>query len=170
MKLTMLLWPAAAGVGLATLLAFLPLGGGPSSAQDTCLVYSSTDIPKDIPAINGTVTSTLTVTDSFTLTDVNVGPLNITHTWVADLQVHLNSPDNVRVELFTNVGDDRDDFVGTVLDDAAAESIGNTAVASAPFTGTFSPEGMLSTFVGGASAGSWQLEIRIPNVPAKWGR
>jgi subtilisin-like proprotein convertase family protein len=89
-----------------------------------------------------------------TLTDVNV-TLNITHTNDADLSVTLISPSGRRVKLFNNVGGTGDNF-GTTLDDQAATSITS---GSAPFTGTFRPEELLSAFNGENPNGVWLLEI-----------
>ena len=79
--------------------------------------YSSTDAPKTITD-NGTVTSTLTIPDSLTIDDVNV-ELDITHSSDQDLDVFLIAPDGTRVELFTDVGGNGNDFSGTKLDDEA---------------------------------------------------
>jgi len=120
-----------------------------------CNTYTSTDVPKSIPDLT-TVTSTLNVGSSFALTDVNAGPLNITHTYDADLDVFLISPHGTRVELFTDVGGSGDNFTNTVLDDECATSIASGA---APFTGCYRPEGSLSALDGQSSAGVWTLEV-----------
>ncbi len=72
------------------------------------------------------------------------------------LFVFLTSPDGTRVELFTDVGGGGDDFTGTTLDDEAGTSI---ALGSAPFSGSFQPEGSLSDFDGEDAQGTWTLEI-----------
>ena len=123
MTRTMLLWLASAGLILAALAGAVRLGSGPSSGAETCTTYASTEPPTVIPH-NTTTFYTLNITDSFAVTDVNVRPINITHPWVSDLNVHLNSPGSVRVELFTNLDGDGDNFVDTVLDDASTNSIG----------------------------------------------
>lgn len=126
-----------------------------SAMVGTCNTYASTDVPKAIPDLS-TITSTLTVGASFTLRDVNAGPLSITHTWDADLLVYLISPAGTTVELFTNVGGSGDNFTNTVLDDEAATSIVSGV---APFAGTYRPEGLLSAVDGQTSAGVWTLRI-----------
>ena len=123
--------------------------------KDGCLCYTSTDIPKLIPD-PGTVTSNLNVGDSFTLVDVNAGPLNITHTWDEDLDVFLFSPSGTPVELFTDVGGTGDNFVNTILDDEAATPITS---GSPPFTGPYRPEGSLAALDGQNSLGLWQLQV-----------
>ncbi len=117
-------------------------------------VYESSDVPKAIPD-DGTVESTLTVADSFSILDLNVR-LSIAHTRDTDLDVYLVAPDNTRIELFTDVGSVGDDFDGTVLDDEAAQSI---ADGSAPFAGIYRPEGSLGDLDGLSVYGTWTLEI-----------
>jgi subtilisin-like proprotein convertase family protein len=97
----------------------------------------------------------LEISDNFTILDLDV-QLSITHTRDADLDVYLVSPAGTRVELFSDVGGSGDNFQGTILDDEAGSVITS---ASAPFTGTYRPEGNLSDFEGESVAGTWQLEI-----------
>ena len=125
------------------------------TSSTACTTYSSTDVPQAIPD-PGTITSTLTVPDTFTLSDVNVVSLYITHTFDADLEAYLITPSNTEVILFMGVGGDGDDFVNTTLDDAAAEWIW---FGVAPFTGSFRPEGSLSTLNGQSSVGAWRLRL-----------
>ncbi|MHC4633992.1 MAG: M4 family metallopeptidase [Planctomycetota bacterium] len=122
--------------------------------------YHSTDVPKTI--ISGPYTSTLTISDSGTITDVNV-KLNITHTWDSDLEVFLIAPDETRVELFTGVGSGGDNFFDTILDDEATTAI---ISGSAPFTGSYQPEGNLSELCGTSVAGIWMLEITDTYPPS----
>ncbi|GAF99003.1 unnamed protein product, partial [marine sediment metagenome] len=117
--------------------------------------FASTDTPVSIPD-RSTILSTLEILDDSTILDLNV-QLSISHTRVADLEVHLTSPAGTRVELFSEVGGVGNDFQGTILDDEAGSVI--TSVA-APFNGTFRPQGDLSEFDGESTAGTWQLEVR----------
>ena len=104
----------------------------------------------------GKVTSQINVPDDFSVGDLNV-KVTIEHTRDPDLDVFLIAPDNTRVELFTDVGTTRSkNFTSTVLDDAATTSI---TLGTAPFTGTFRPEGNLSAVEGKPVQGSWKLEI-----------
>ena len=68
----------------------------------------------------------------------------------------LNAPDGTRIELFTDVGGNGDNFNDTILSDQADTSI---ASGIAPFAGTFSPEGSLSVLNGTELNGTWTLEI-----------
>lgn len=104
----------------------------------------------------GIQTSTVTVADSATILDVDV-ELDISHTRVDDLAVFLVSPSGTRVELFTNIGGNENNFTGTILDDEATTPI---VAGWAPFTGTYQPEGSLADFDGQDMQGTWTLEVR----------
>jgi subtilisin-like proprotein convertase family protein len=114
-------------------------------------------VPLAIPD-NRVIFSRLTVpsTDVGTIRDVNV-KVDLTHTRNADLDIYLISPSGTRVELFTDVGGNAENFTNTVLDSDAAASITG---GSAPFTGTFRPEGNLNLFDGQNLVGEWTLEVR----------
>ena len=116
--------------------------------------YASLDVPKSIPD-RSTITSTLSVPDAVTIDDLNV-QLDITHTSDQDLDLYLIAPDGTRVELFTDAGGSGENFSGTTLDEEAATSI---TAGSAPFNGSFQPEGNLSTLDGRNAQGDWFLEI-----------
>lgn len=122
----------------------------------SCATTDATDVPITI-STSGTPTieSTITVTDDFEIEDVNV-TLNILHTWAADIEPTLISPEGTSVLLFADVGGSGDNFTNTVLDDDATQSI---ADGSAPFTGTFSPQNPLSAFNGEQTIGDWTLSV-----------
>ena len=103
----------------------------------------------------GTVTSTLVIDDMGVIEDLNV-KVNISHGWDSELDVYLISPDDTRVELFTDVGGSQDDFIDTILDGEAPQSITG---GSAPFTGPYRPEGSLDDLVGKEIQGPWVLEV-----------
>ncbi|MGB2824276.1 MAG: proprotein convertase P-domain-containing protein, partial [Phycisphaerae bacterium] len=117
-----------------------------SNVVDPIRTFDSGTVNLSIPDL-GTRTSTLSVSglDGLVM-DVNV-TVNITHTYDGDLDVYLISPSGTRTELFTDVGDGGGNFTGTELDDSARDADGNPRPitgGSAPFTGTFRPEGFLS--------------------------
>ena len=80
----------------------------------------------------------------------------MTHDKDEDLDIYLISPDGTRVELSTDNGGTNDNYIDTVFDDEASTPI---TAGTAPFTGTFQPEGSLADFNGLASLGAWTLEI-----------
>jgi subtilisin-like proprotein convertase family protein len=118
-------------------------------------VLSSPNVPVAIPDLR-TVTSTLVVSGlAGRITDVNL-TLTIAHTFDADLDVFLISPSGTRIELFTDVGGSGRDFLNTTLDDEAPVSI---TAGTAPFSGGFRPEGLLSALDGQDPNGTWTLAI-----------
>lgn len=119
------------------------------------IVYNSTNVPLTIPD-DPTISSTLTISDSFNITDLNV-TINLTHTWDSDLDIFLVAPDGItQVELTTDNGGSGDNYTNTTFDDEAATAI---TAGAAPFTGSYRPEGLLSTFDGMNAAGTWTLRI-----------
>jgi hypothetical protein len=90
--------------------------------------------------------------------------LFLTHGNAADLDLFLVAPDGTRVELSTDNGGAGNNYGSACntpasFDDAAATAI---TAGTAPFVGTFRPEGQLSDFRGMPPAvanGTWQLEI-----------
>ncbi|MEM8680867.1 MAG: proprotein convertase P-domain-containing protein [Planctomycetota bacterium] len=131
-----------------------PLTATASAVVATVTHYESDDVPVAIQDLQ-TVRSDLTITDSGTILDVDV-QLNINHTWDEDLNVFLVAPDGTRVELFSDVGGNGNNFNDTILDDEAGTDI---ASGGAPFAGRYRPAGDLSDFDGMDIAGTWTLEI-----------
>lgn len=105
---------------------------------------------------SGTVTtSVVNFADDTIIYDVNV-TINLNHTYCGDLDIFLEGPDGTRVELSTDNGGGGNDFIDTIFDDDATIDI---TAGSAPFTGSFRPEGLLADYNGLSSLGDWTLEI-----------
>jgi predicted outer membrane repeat protein len=126
----------------------------------TCAVYPSTDTPLAL-LDPGTVTSTLTVSDVFTITDVNI-TLNISHSYDSDVTIDLIRDGHVVGTLLFGLGGDGDNFSNTILDDEAATSIWDGV---APFTGRFQPMQALNVLDGGPSNGEWGLAVSDSMAP-----
>lgn len=138
-------------VSLAALVA-LTLGlTGPARAG----VVMSTAVPVAICDLC-TVSSTLTVNSHMTITDLNGLISNLTHTWDGDLFIELQSPVGTTVTLSNRRGGSGHNFINTVFDDEAATAIGSS---SAPFTGSFRPDQLLSAFDGQDAFGVWTLRV-----------
>ncbi len=94
-----------------------------------------------IPDNNPTgVASSLTVAGTGTITGVHVS-VDITHTYIGDLEVSLIGPDNTVVLLHNRTGGSADN-IATTYPDATA------------------PAGSLGAFTGKAIAGTWKLKVR----------
>ncbi len=101
-------------------------------------------------------TATIVVPDNKPIVDLNVTIGSLTHTYDGDIVIHVIAPDNTDVILSNRRGGSGDNFINTVFDDSAATLIANGA---APFTGSFKPDNLLSTFNGKIAAGTWKLFV-----------
>jgi subtilisin-like proprotein convertase family protein len=125
-----------------------------------------TEINKTIPpagtggsgvASQDTTTSALIVnTDPNALITNLTVTVNISHTRDSDLVLRLIGPDGTVVNLASHVGGTGADFFDTTFDSNAALAIGQ---GTAPFTGSFRPEGGFGLFNGKTANGTWTLEI-----------
>jgi len=82
--------------------------------------------------------------------------INITHTFDGDLDITLIAPDATAVELSTDNGSSGDNYTDTHFSNLAGTSI---TTGSAPFTGSFLPEGDLSILNGVDADGNWILRV-----------
>jgi len=113
-------------------------------------------IPDDGCGSNNYAEHTIAVNASGTIQDVDVLIKDLQHTYDGDLNIYVRGPDGTQVELSTGNGGGGDNYVNTIFDDEASDSI---TAGSAPFTGRFKPEGSLSAFDGKAPGGNWMLRI-----------
>jgi subtilisin-like proprotein convertase family protein len=91
-----------------------------------------------------------------TIADVDVR-LNITHSYLADLDIYLTAPNGLRVELATDVGGANRDFINTILDDDAAQGLGS--INGNTNTGRYRPEASMGRWNGSNINGTWTLEV-----------
>lgn len=116
----------------------------------------------------GSITTTIYVSNSFTIADLDV-MLDISHTWVGDLQVQLTSPSSTTVMLIDRVGrppaavscGSSSNNINTTLDDESPN--GPVENAYPPTGASYTPENPLSAFDGENSRGVWTLTV-IDNV------
>lgn len=107
------------------------------------------------PNMNTVTQSVISNPQSFILSDVNV-KVNLTHSYVADIDMKLIAPDGTEVILAQDLGGSGDNYTNTIFDDAAAISI---TTGTAPFTGTYRPQQPLSVLNGKQALGNWTLHI-----------
>ncbi len=135
---------------------------------DNCTTYDAVGLPIDIDGAGTSTADCATAPNDVPVTVADAGviggthqidnvTLNITHTWTADLDMWLVSPGGVELELSTDNGASGDDFIGTVFQDGGDD----ITAASAPFTGTFEPEGgtFAAAFAGEDIMGDWILRV-----------
>ena len=138
------------------------------SFETSCTAYNSTDVPKSIPD-NSTsgVISVINIVDDFTVTDVNVN-IDITHTWLTDLQIYLKAPDGTEVLIYDRScapGVQRQN-INVTFDDVASLTICDNA--DPAISGTSQPANMLAAFNGVSSFGVWILKV-VDNAPVDVG-
>jgi subtilisin-like proprotein convertase family protein len=101
------------------------------------------------------VSTNLVVTEYGEVSDVNL-TFNALHTFDGDVSATLTSPAGTVVTLVNGRGGSGDNFVNTTFDDEAGPAITG---GSAPFTGSFRPESLLSAMDGEDINGTWVFTI-----------
>lgn len=114
----------------------------------------STTLPKPI-LDNQSTYDTINVTFPGFIVDLNVN-LTIYHTWDSDVSIYLISPNHNQIDLSSGNGGSGDNYINTTFDDEALMPI---TAGSPPFTGSFRPEQLLSTFDNLPLTGSWVLKV-----------
>jgi subtilisin-like proprotein convertase family protein len=127
-----------------------------SFTTSSCTTVASTDIPVTIDASGTpTITSTLNVTSSGNIVDLNVLNLNGTHSWINDLTVTLTSPQATVVTLWDGICNSEDNFDLNFDDDATPGALPCPPIGG----GTYQPATVLSAFNGENMSGTWTLTI-----------
>ena len=121
----------------------------------SCIFPTNTTQQPIGPDANTVTTSVINIPPSFIVNDVNV-KINLTHTYTGDLDIKIIGPDGTQVFLAQDLGGSGDNYTNTIFDDQAANSI---TTGTAPFTGTFRPQGVLANFNGKQGQGNWTLHI-----------
>ncbi|MFZ9794187.1 MAG: proprotein convertase P-domain-containing protein, partial [Gemmataceae bacterium] len=124
------------------------------SLTSTTTLVATNNTAKSILDLK-TVTSTISVSSDFNITDLDIG-VNIFHTYDSDLVITLKSPTGQVATLANRRGGSSDNFTSTWFNDESATSI---SAGKAPFTGSFRPETALSVFDGKNAKGTWTLSI-----------
>lgn len=120
--------------------------------------YPSAATPVNIPDNNDAGASkSLTITDDVLIEDVDV-TVNITHTWVSDLDLYLVAPwgDSVQLAEDPTTFPPGANMTNCRFDDEAAVAFDYVTL-TAPFTGSWQPFGELEAFDGFTTAGVWSL-------------
>ncbi|MGV8945360.1 MAG: reprolysin-like metallopeptidase, partial [Lutibacter sp.] len=126
-----------------------------TTENDVCDTKTASDVPLNIPDYNATgISSKIFIGNNKKIRDVNV-TVNITHTWIGDLDLMLISPAGTSVLLVASRYDEGTNYINTIFDDDASTSI---IVGVAPYTGIYRPQGNLSAFNDQFSYGDWSLK------------
>lgn len=129
--------------------------------EESCTSYADSTLDLTIPDGLGADTPgdflvvPIEITEDVVISDVNFS-IDIAHTYINDLQIILQHPDNTQAVLFNRDCGDEDDLDIT-FDDEASSAI----VCGSPTAGTFQSGGNpLSIFDGLNSAGTWLIGVR----------
>ena len=112
-----------------------------------------------------TTTSTVNVTGlnipTFSTTSISQVCLDITHTWDGDLTVTLMCPGGAQLILSQANGGAGDNYTQTCFTPSATNVIGTAGFNTAPFTGTFAPEGAggFASLLSCVANGTWSLLV-----------
>ena len=142
--------------------------GGPwiyAFSQDVGQPSLPTGLPVAIPDGSGNVTHTFTVGQAGTISDLNVR-VAITHTYVGDLKIDLQSPGGTTVTLLDRPGVPAstygcsNDNMNVTFDDASGVNLESWCPGTTPwYSGVAAPVGTLAAFNGQALAGTWRLIV-----------
>lgn len=92
--------------------------------------------------------------------------INLTHTWDADLNIYIIAPDGTSGMLSLANGGSDDDYTNTCFNQNASTPI---TQGSAPFTGTFRPQGQMGMVNNGQNGnGTWKIRL-VDTYPADAG-
>lgn len=128
-----------------------------TTGNTLCSSFVSSDIPVTIPTTIATVSSEVILSNTGTLTDVNVKGIDITHSWINDLVVSITSPAGTSVTLFDQLCNNQDDALIS-FDDESQNTHGS--IPCPPVDGlTYQPDGTLSDFDTENGDGTWTLIV-----------
>ena len=120
-----------------------------------CATYGSGNTRVIFPNFAANYTSTFNMSDNFEIVDINVKDLQGTHTRMGDLTFTLESPQGTRVELFSRICGNSDNFDINLDDEATNDNY------PCPPTngGTYQPQEQLAVISGEMSAGAWVMRV-----------
>ncbi|WP_068588912.1 M36 family metallopeptidase [Cochleicola gelatinilyticus] len=121
------------------------------------------DNPGTIINDNVSISTTIDIAEDVVISDLNVG-LNITHTWMADVTLVLESPAGTQVTIYDDAdGCSANDMV-TLLDDESPNALdcdpnGSGSGGEAFPLDSYIPSNLLDAFDGENTSGTWTLTI-----------
>lgn len=149
-----------AGTLPGALASLLPV---PSVAHAASFLYETTTagtISATSSPCSNPFVRTITVTDEFTVNDLDVG-LTISHIYRSDIRATLESPAGTRVQLLGGWYDSNDNY-DLLLDSDSANPLNDgddDPVAAPYYDRTAAPADSLAAFTGERAVGDWRLEI-----------
>ncbi len=136
----------------------------------TRALVCSSNAPLDVPIVISssgatTITSVIEITTAGVIDDVNVSNIDISHSWVSDLNFELTSPGGKTIQLMNNVfgGECEGHNIFVSFDDEASNPYsvldGMCNTTPPALTGIFQPSMALSAFVDEEAKGNWTLTV-----------
>jgi len=120
------------------------------------LEYSSNNLQLEIPDNNNQgISTTIDIPDNFDISNLRV-MLNITHSFIGDLEIILTHPDNETIYLTQATGREGQNLLDVLFDDNASK---NFLTAIPPFSDAYRPFEPLATFNNLNSKGEWTLTV-----------
>jgi subtilisin-like proprotein convertase family protein len=149
------IYPIICGIFSASAVFAQTFTGGGGTINDVAI----TDFPVVVSGLSPSTIDTI----SFGLETVCV---NFTHTWDSDVEIRIIAPDGTSGMLSSGNGGSDDDYTNTCFNITASTSI---MQGTAPFTGTFRPQGQMGSVNNGQNGnGTWILRV-IDNYGGDWG-
>ena len=133
-------------------------GDGLIDCQDsdcTDLSYNSVDVPKTIGTTPVTITSTLTISDFGSISDLNIINLDISHTYTSDLTIKISSPSGTTIDLMNSPCGSQNNIDIQFDDEASSSNFPCPATNGQAYI----PTNALSAFDGQEINGVWTLTV-----------
>lgn len=124
-----------------------------------CAESSATDTPISIPTAPNTKISTIFIAESGTISDLNIGNVNINYNPVNSLRISLEGPDGTEVVMFDN------NCLNTGLINIGFDDEAPTNIQCPPINGNpVRPVNPLSEFIGKNTQGEWNLKVQVTSA------
>lgn len=130
------------------------------TSETVCNTYNGSPTSVTIPDGTGAYAATFfSVPDFGEISDINL-TLNVSHTYISDLQIVLQAPDGSQISVWNRECAGQNNFNITFDDSGSPITCSNQNT-----TGIFMPSAPLSTFNGYNTAGSWAVGARDVATP-----
>ncbi len=134
--------------------------------NEICKIYNSEDTPLEIPDNNREgVSSVITISENVNVEDLKVSLITtdnlpgITHSYVGDLILSLESPEGTVIELINKACDASEDIQVIFTDSGDPLSSANCSNSSPGISGTIKPSEEFTAFNGENAQGNWILKV-----------
>lgn len=133
--------------------------GNSYTATDTPVAISNTQDNSGTGMGNGWSISNIDIPDNYTI-DSMTAYIDLTHTWLADMTLYLEAPDNSFIVMIDGACTSMDDIDATFTDAGTPPACSGTPAIS----GNVSPDQPMSTFNNKNVNGNWQFYVNDPNA------